>query len=109
MPLFLLLLLVPPAAAATVTVDGGRWSALQDADPPRPEPRRAHAAERDVALEVVGDRVLIRATWRIDPGEAVWFAEPVIGCEELWVAFDHRGLEQGAGACSAPRDLHSAA
>jgi hypothetical protein len=82
-PLFLLLLLVPPAAAATVTVDGGRWSALQDADPPRPEPRRAHAAERDVALEV--------------------------GCEELWVAFDHRGLEQGAGACSAPRDLHSAA
>lgn len=75
----LLLLLSPPAWSATVTLDGARWAELQPAPPIAPERRRPHATERDVELRVGEDRVLVHATWRIDPGDATWFAEPVIG------------------------------
>jgi hypothetical protein len=78
-PLILLLLLSPPALASTVTIDGDRWRDLQPEDEAFADLRRPHATERDVDLIVLDDRVLIHATWRIDPGEETWFAERIIG------------------------------
>ena len=78
-PLILLLLLSPSAWSATVTMDGARWSDLQPIEPDRPTQRRPHATHRDVQLTVLDERILVHATWNIDPGEHTWFSERVIG------------------------------
>ena len=81
MPL-VLLLLAALAGPATVTVDLDTWRALQEAASPAdlpPGPRPAHASHRSVTLIVAQDHVRVEATWRIQPGDTTWFAEPLLG------------------------------
>jgi tetratricopeptide (TPR) repeat protein len=71
------------AATPTVTLDLDSWrllvAAAADPEPEAETPLEPYASRRDVRLVVHEDHVRVEVSWRIEPGDAAWFVEPLLG------------------------------